>query len=98
MEYRARITVSNLSFTDSVASERFHRQLQTDRPDLGSVFTWSDDRKNTVVILATAANDEAEAAAILTAAVSTGLHESGLGHLYPTAVEVEVVEGDLASV
>ena len=68
--------------------------VSTRRPQQGTELgRWG----STVVVLAIDAADEAAAAGAMSAAVVDSLHVSGLGHLYPAAVEVEPADDLVAA-
>lgn len=94
MEYRSRIKVPGLPYEREEEHTRLHGVLLRDHLELGPVMSWEGDA--TVVVLGIDAEDEAEAAAKLSAAVADSLHSCGLGHLYPAAVEIEPAD-DLAT-
>ncbi len=89
MEFRSWIKVPGLAYEQEVEHERLHKMLLRDHVDLGPVMSWADGGSSTVVVLAIDAADEAAAAGAMSDAVVDSLHASGLGHLYPAAVEVE---------
>lgn len=95
MEYRSWITIPGLPFVHEAEHTRLHDALVEQANNLGPVMTWTDDRQSTVVVLGSEAEDEAAAVGIMTSAVISALRASGLGHLYPASVEVQVADDDL---
>lgn len=97
MEYRGWIKVPGLAFEREVEHERLYEMLLRDHVDLGPVMSWEDGGSTTVVLLGIDAEDEAAAAGAMSAAVVDSLHASGLGHLYPAAVEIEPADDLVAA-
>lgn len=95
MEFRAFIQVPGLPYENEPAHEGLFDVLRRDFGRLGPVMSWTSRGDATVVVLATDAEDESEAAAEMIAAVSMSLHRSNLGNLYPAAIEIEVVDEEL---
>jgi hypothetical protein len=90
-DFRVWTTVPGLPFEGDV-SVRLHRWLDRHCHELGPVLAGDLPRDGTVVILATAAVDEAQAARIATERIVEGLQSIGLGDRWPAALEVERIE------
>jgi hypothetical protein len=97
LEFRAHNTVPGLPFTAESDHERLFEHLIQDFGELGPLMTWASSGESTVVVLATDADDESQAAGEMIAAVAVSLHRSGLGHLYPAAIGIELAEEELAT-
>ena len=95
MEFRAYLTIPNLSFQDEARWEPFIQALERDHPELGPVIGWGE--AGAEVIIAMDSESEAAAARHGVDAVTQCLRAVGLGDLYPHGVEIELVEDELAT-
>jgi hypothetical protein len=89
-EYRAWITIPGLPIDPDDASIELHRILDRDHGELGPIL--GGDAEGVQVVLSVNASDPAAAAGELHAAVVDSLRSAGLEHLYPSAIELEVVD------
>lgn len=88
MEYRVFVQIPGVALADEASWERLIGWLERNHADLGPVISW-EDSTTACVTVATDAEDAAAAAEIAAGAVSRALHATGLGTLYPRAIEVE---------
>ncbi|HEX7300962.1 MAG TPA: hypothetical protein VF257_18340 [Solirubrobacteraceae bacterium] len=95
-EYRAWITIPGLPIEPDDASLALHRTLDRDHGELGPIL--GGDARGVQVVLSTTASDPAAAAGELHAAVVDSLRIAGLEHLYPSAIELEVVDEHTSAV
>jgi hypothetical protein len=89
-EYRAWITIPGLPIEPDDASMTLHRVLDREHGDLGPIL--GGDAQGVKVVVSTAAPDPVTAAGELHAAVIDSLRIAGLKHLYPSAIELELVD------
>jgi hypothetical protein len=89
-EYRAWITIPGLPIEPDDASIALHRVLDRDHGELGPIL--GGDAGGVKVVLSTTAPDPATAAGDLHAAVVDSLRVAGLEHLYPSEIELELVD------
>lgn len=89
-EYRAWITIPGLPIEPDEASFALASALDRDHGDLGPILGGSSEAVQ--VVLSTEAADPATAAGELHAAVVDSLRVAGLAHLYPSAIELELVD------
>jgi hypothetical protein len=97
VEYRARIEVPNLPFSEEANHERLFRALLRDHGDLGPVMSWTDDGTATLVVLSADDDNRGSAVEEMVDAVRDSLRESALSHLSPTVAGVEPVDGPAAT-
>ncbi len=90
MECRIFVQISGVPLAEEASWERLIGWLEHNHGDLGPVISW-DDSTTARITVATHAEDAAAAAEIASGAVSRALHATGLGALYPRAIEVELV-------
>jgi hypothetical protein len=90
VEYRIFIQIPGVSLADEPSWERLIGWLERHHGELGPVISW-DDSATARITVATNATDAAGAAEIASGAVARALHASGLGALYPNAIEIEPV-------
>ena len=89
-EFRAHITVAGLPIRDTARWEPFRDALEREHANLGPILSWRTGVL--VVALAADCDDQAEAAAVMIAAVTDSLRAAGLGALYPAVIELEPVD------
>jgi hypothetical protein len=92
-EYRAWITIPGLAVDASDESQWMPLldALRRDHDELGPILGGD---AHVQVVVATDAPDEASAAGELHAAVVDSLRAAGLEHLYPSALELQLVDAD----
>ncbi len=94
VEFRIYVQIPGVSLEEESSWERLIDWLEHTYRDLGPVLSW-DDRDTARITLAATAEDLAAAAEVASSAVSQALHATGLGMLYPRAIEVEPIDTPL---
>jgi hypothetical protein len=89
-EYRAWITIPGLPIEPDDASIALHRVLDRDHSEFGPIL--GGDADGVQVILSMNAPDPASAVGEFHAAVVDSLRATGLDHLHPSKIELELLD------